>query len=122
MQQVWFADDATAGGQLTPLREWWDHLQLIGPDYGYHPNALKTWLIVNDDKLEAATAAFEGTGVNITCQGRRHLGAAVGTRTFVEEYVQHKVADWVVEVERLSLIAKHSSSCCLCCVYTRFEQ
>ena len=21
--QVWFADDATAGGQITPLREWW---------------------------------------------------------------------------------------------------
>ena len=66
-----------AGGQLPLLQEWWDHLQLIGPDYSYHPNDLKTWLIVNDDKLEAATAAFEGTVVNITSQERRHLSAAV---------------------------------------------
>ena len=78
---------------------------MIGPDYGYHPNALKTWLIVNDEKLENATTAFEGTGVNITSQGKRYLGAALGTRTFVKEYVQRKVADWVDEVECLSLIA-----------------
>ena len=86
-----------------------------------HPNALKTWLIVNDEKLENATTAFEGTGVNITSQGKRHLGAALGTRTFVEEYVQRKVADWVDEVERLS-DSKHSSACRLCRIYKWSEQ
>ena len=30
---------------------------------------------------------FADTGVNITSDGRPYLGAAVGTREFVEEYV-----------------------------------
>ena len=70
VQQVWFADDATAGAQLTPLRDWWDQLQLIGPDFGYLPNASKTWLIVKEDKLQTATATFQGTGINVTTQGK----------------------------------------------------
>ena len=105
VQQVWFADNATAGAQLTPLRDWWDQLRLFGPDYGYFPNASKTWLIVKDDKLEAATAIYQDTGISITTQGKRHLGAALGTRTFVEEYVQQKVMGWIQEVERLSSVA-----------------
>ena len=106
VQQVWFANDASAGAQLIPLREWWDHLQLIGLDYGYLPNAFKTWLIriVKEDKL--ATATFLGTGINITTtQGKRHLEAAMGTRMFVQESVQKKVMSWVQEIDHLSLIA-----------------
>ena len=76
---MWFADDATAGAQLTQLREWRDQLQLIGPNYGS-----KTWLIVKEDRLEAATAIFQGTEVNITTQGKTHLGAALDTRKFEE--------------------------------------
>ena len=34
-KQIWFADDATAGGKLNNLREWWDCLTNIGPEYGY---------------------------------------------------------------------------------------
>ena len=33
MRQVWFADDATAGGSLNGLREWWSRLQSQGPSY-----------------------------------------------------------------------------------------
>ena len=44
VQQVWFADDATAGGQLHRLKKWWDSLEEIGPDFGYHANATKSWL------------------------------------------------------------------------------
>ncbi len=46
VKQVWFADDAIAGAWLYHLRAWWDHLVDIGPEYGYHPNASKTWLTV----------------------------------------------------------------------------
>ena len=40
-KQIWFADDATAGGKLNNLREWWDCLTNIGPEYGYFPNDQK---------------------------------------------------------------------------------
>ena len=82
--QVWFADDDTAGGRLTHLRGWWDRVVDIGPDYGYNPNAAKTWLIVKEEYLTDATSLFEGTGVAITVEGKRHLGAPIGKRTFAE--------------------------------------
>ena len=31
-RQVWFTDDATAGGKLTQLREWWDKIVSLGPN------------------------------------------------------------------------------------------
>ena len=55
--------------------------------------------------LEEASAIFNDTGVDITVEGRRHLGAAIAKPTFVEKYVQHKVSGWVHEVECLSSIA-----------------
>ena len=104
-KQVWFADDATAGGDLARLKTWWDRISEIGPDYGYYPNPSKTWLIVKDSNLKEATTLFQGTGVSITAEGKRHLGAAIGTNSFVESYVKRKVSGWVHEVERLSSIA-----------------
>ena len=47
-KQVWFADDGTAGGKLDQIRLWWSLLNTIGPEYGYNPNAAKSWLIVKD--------------------------------------------------------------------------
>ena len=42
IKQVWYADDATAAGDLQHLRTRWDQVVHIGPEYGYHPNAAKT--------------------------------------------------------------------------------
>ena len=100
IKQIWYADDAIAGGNLSNLKPWWNSLSEIGPDYGYYLNALKTLLIVKEEHLENAKKVFQGTGVSITAEGRRHLGAAIGTQYFVESYVQRKVSGWVEEVER----------------------
>ena len=83
IKQVWYADDSAACGDLAHLRSWWDRLAEIGPKYGYQQNALKTWLIVKEDKSDDAIATFQGTGVNITLEGKTHLGAALGTRSLV---------------------------------------
>ena len=92
-----------AGGKLTQLREWWDKIVSLGPTFGYFAN---TWLIVKSPHLQAATELFHGTGVNITAEGKRHLGAAVGRQSFVHQYVEEKVAQWVQELEDLATIAK----------------
>ena len=34
-KQSWYADDSSAGGQLTDMKTWWDHLCTKGPKYGY---------------------------------------------------------------------------------------
>ena len=56
--------------------------------------------------LQEATILFEGTGVHITAQGGPHLGAAIGTPSYVNQYVADKVQQWATELERLSDIAK----------------
>ncbi len=41
-----------------------------------------------------ATSAFADTGVQITTEGKRHLGAAIGSHCFTKEYVTGKVEEW----------------------------
>ena len=83
--QAWYADDASAGGILADIRIWWDHLTEIGPNYGYLPNVAKTCSIVKEEYQAQAMTQFEGTGITITQEGKRHLGAALGTESFVKK-------------------------------------
>ena len=39
--QLWYADDASAGGTLPELREWFNLLCSRGPAFGYHPEPTK---------------------------------------------------------------------------------
>ena len=112
--QAWFADDATAVGPLSSLFQWWRHLSSAGPDFGYFPNASKTVLIVKPEHLAAAESIFASTSIQITAQGQRHLGAALGTRSFTEAYVTQKVATWTAEVTALAGVAStrpHAAYC-----------
>ena len=104
-KQVWFADDGTGADKLDALRKWWDMLLEKGPAYGYFPKPSKTWLIVKEEKLEEAKRIFKDTGVKITSDGMRHLGAAIGSKTFKDSYVHEKIQEWIDSVERLAKIA-----------------
>ena len=37
VKQAWYADDATAGGALKQLKQWWEGIAELGPDYGMQP-------------------------------------------------------------------------------------
>ena len=105
-KQTWYADDAAAGGNLRHIRQWWNRLAAVGPDFGYFANSSKSWLVVKEQHLAEAERVFAETGLRITCEGKRHLGAALGTRDFVVDYVQEKVANWKAEIGHLSSFAK----------------
>ena len=94
--QVWYADDATASGTIEDLRDWWDQISKDGPAFGYHANASKTWLVIKPSFLTKATAVFSNTDVKVTSEGRPHLGAALGTREYTENYVRTKVTECMV--------------------------
>ena len=104
-KQVWYADDASADGHLSSLRTWWDRLQSSGPDFGYHANASKMWLITKEALLPQAKELFKDTKVNITSQGRPYLGAALGSDEFREQFVTRKVAEWSDELFQLATAA-----------------
>ena len=77
VHKVWYADDATGVGKMADLRKWWDEICSKGPAYGYFTNASKTWLITKETHHTNAVAAFTGTNVKVTSEGRPHLGAAM---------------------------------------------
>ena len=61
--------------------------------------------MVKPDKRDLAEKIFEGTKVQITSEGRRYLGGALRSQTFVETFMANKVADWSAEVQRLAKFA-----------------
>ena len=54
VKQLWYADDAAAAGTITQLQDWWNHINKIGPKYGYFTNATKTWLVTKERHLSKA--------------------------------------------------------------------
>ena len=68
---------------LHNLRRWWNQLLQSGLDFGYYANAPKTWLIMKQEHFALANEIFADLGVQITVDGRRHLGAAL--RTFLSQ-------------------------------------
>ena len=41
----------------------------------------------------------------VTVQGQRHLGVAIGSQEYVEEYVNNKVTNWISQSLILSYLA-----------------
>ncbi len=48
---------------------------------------------------------FQGSGLEIVSDGRRHLGAVIGSEQFRTTYVTEKVSKWVEDITELSKIA-----------------
>ena len=115
LKQAWLADDACAVGKLEHIRVWFDNLIKLGVKYGYYINESKSWLIIKDrELLDTAKAVFAGTDVQFTTEGKRHLGACVGSSNFKNKYCSDMVSKWCKEVELLAEIAKfhpHSAYC-----------
>ena len=110
--QCWFADDASGIGSVADIKIWWDILLECGPGLGYYPNAKKCWIVVKPNREEIAKEVFKDTSVNVTTEGHRHLGAALGSTSFMQEYVTEKVAAWVDEVSKLAEFAlSHPQAC-----------
>ena len=81
------------------------HITTVGPKYGYFPNSSKSHLVVKPEFEESAKSIFEGTNIHITTGGTRHLGAAIGSKEFKEEFVADKVKSWIEEIQTLAEIA-----------------
>ena len=105
IKQCWFADDASGAGPVPEIKKWWDPLSAIGPDFGYYPNGKKCWIITKPDGEIMVEEAFKETAINVTVQGQRHLGAAIGSREYVKEYVNDKVTNWISKITKLAEFA-----------------
>ena len=111
--QVWYADDAAAGGSLKALHRFWNLLTQHGPTYGYFPKSSKSFLVTKPGHRGDAEHIFSSTGIQFTDNGQdlkhkagqRHLGAAVGSAEYVAAYLDQKVASWSEQVIQLADVA-----------------
>ena len=94
-------DDTTAGSSLERLRRWWDLLKEVGPLYGYFPNGSKTHVPTKLQHTQAAKEIFKDTGITVSKEGECYLGGAMGTATFLQQYVERKMK----EIDKLSKFA-----------------
>ena len=107
VKQCWLADDASAIGNILGLKTWWENLLDLGIKHGYSINQSKTWIIVkNEEMLAKAKEIFKNTEVKFTIEGKRHLGACIGSEKFKDSYCEDKVSTWCREIEKLCEIAK----------------
>jgi len=83
----------------------WDFIEKWGPDYGYHQQASKTWIIVKSQHLKKAQSIFQGTNIKTTTDGKKHLGATIGATKYRKEYINEKIDYWIRELTLLSEIA-----------------
>ena len=105
-RQTAYADDLAGAGTIEQLKRWWDIIVEYGRFLGYYVKPEKSWLIVKQQYLELAETTFQHSGLKITVEGKRHLGAVVGSTEFKIEYVESLINSWVEELENLGEIAK----------------
>ncbi|KAG1654810.1 Down syndrome cell adhesion molecule-like protein Dscam2 [Nymphon striatum] len=121
-KQAAYADDLVSAGKLKSLLAWWVGLLRVAPKAGYYPKPSKSWLIVKPEKYELAKMIFKNTNINITSQGQRHLGAAIGSVEFRKSFVQDKVNDWMHQLRILSKIACYYPQAAYCAFTAGFRQ
>ena len=116
-----FADDLTCAGKLTQIKTWWEHLKKIGPKYGYHPQPVKSFLIVKEQYAQKARDLFKDTDIKVTSAGKGHLGAVIGSQKYTSEYVNELVSCWKDQLLLLSKIAEINPQAAYSCYVNGFK-
>ena len=102
---VFYADDGNASGRLEDLKLWYSRLTEFGPSFGFTINPEKSFLLVKPEFESRAKSLFSETGMNVTTDGARHLGAAIGSEEFTQSYANDQVSHWTDMVSNLADIA-----------------
>ena len=78
-----------------------------GPKFGHYVNESKSWLIIKDaSQLDYTKELFSNIAIKFTTEGKRHLGATIGSGDFRAAYTTEKVKEWCNEMEILSDFVK----------------
>lgn len=108
VQQAWYAH-ASAYGKFTAysVHAWWDKLVLLGPAYGYYPNASKTWLIVKEHHLPSAVHTWKQTPplAELGCTRQQRLHSPV---------CEWQSSTMVWTGRKIGLNSQHITTCCIC--------
>ena len=90
VKEAVFADEFPITGTLNSIKDYRDELTAISPKYGYFPNPSKLYLIGKEE----AQNVFANSRVNVTAEGKRQLGAVIGSTEYCDQYVKDLLKDW----------------------------
>ena len=77
--------------------KWWINIIEEGGRYGYCVNESKSWIILKHQSLLKKTESLFGdTKINVTTEGKTHLGALIGSNDFPIKYVNEKLQNGAV--------------------------
>jgi hypothetical protein len=102
--QNWFADDASAAGELKDVKQWMQQLIQRGPGFGYYPEPHKSFLVVAPEYEDEANRLFGEMGIKVVT-GQRFLGGFIGDAAAKCLYVEKKVRQWCGYVDQLASVA-----------------
>ena len=71
-------------------------------------NGLKTHVVTKPGYVEIAKEIFDGTGIEISSEGKRYLGGVgrvIGLSDLLKHLADRKVQEWVDEIKKLGEIA-----------------
>ena len=102
--QMWYADDASACGELSQLLDWFNLLVRNGPACGYYPNPSKCCLEVDPTFVSQASTLFGHLGIKIVTS-HHFLGGFIVDSSSSSAFVSEKVQMWVSSVRNLSEVA-----------------
>ena len=94
-KEVAFADDFTVAERASKIKEYWEILQRQGSLFGYFLKPSKSYLIVKEQHYHKAVDVFMGSKVKVTSEGKRNLGAVIGSEAFKVSYAKSLVDDWI---------------------------
>ena len=64
--------------------------------------------MIKPEREQAAREMFRDNAINLTIEDHKHLGAALGSRSFLEEYVGEKADEWSVKLLNSQISPYHS--------------
>jgi len=71
--------------------------------------------------VKHAESTFKDANIKITVNGKRHLGAVIGTEEFKVEYLNEKIQIWSEEIKALSQIAKIEPQAAFSCFVSGYK-
>ena len=58
------------------------------------PKTSKSYLTVKEGQFSYVTALFDNPNINVTVEGKKHVGAIVGSKGYKREFADELVKDW----------------------------
>ena len=117
-----FADDLAGGGSIIRLKSWWTSVKTNGKFVGYYVEPTKSWLTVKEEFYAQAVELFADEDIKITVEGRKHLGAAIGSVNYKNQFVNEKVDIWINEIAVLAKIALTDPHAAYSCFTHGYQQ